>query len=311
VTGDENHSPLPFKVNAITGEVRAPYTTNWTGTLRLLQSLQRLQKGAVGTYRKSFDVILAWMKKYPLASNKWGPFFEDIVGSSDTEINASTFAWYLMENKSWDENWQKDVRGIQDWVLGKLGNASFVPSLDVLTINEQTAYAVPGQSHSSRHASIELRYAAETGDVRNKEMAIRQLNWATYFVDDDGKNKYPDPHTFEVWWTDGYGDFVRHYLRAMAAYPELAPPHRSHLLQSTSVVCNVKYSEHQVSFTLFDSESTSTLRMSSKPSSVVVEGKHLPLVNQGATFGWTWQPLASGGIVRIHEQDGRNTVVRF
>lgn len=57
----------------------------------------------------------------------------------------------------------------------------------------------------------------DTTYVRN---AIRQLNWATYMVDTDGKNFYP---TNAIWMTDGYGDYVRHYLRAMAAVPQLAP----------------------------------------------------------------------------------------
>ena len=49
---------------------------------------------------------------------------------------------------------------------------------------------------------------------------MRRLNWATYSVDADGKNRYPND---DIWLTDGYGDYVRHYLRAMASFPELAP----------------------------------------------------------------------------------------
>ena len=309
--GDADHSPLPFKVNAVTGEVRAPYTTNWTGTLRLFQGLQRLKKGNVAGYQNAFHLILSWMKTYPLVSNHWGPFFEDIIGNSETEINAGTFAWYLMENKEWDPNWKADVRNIQDWVLMKLGNKSLLTGLGVLTINERTAYAIPGQSHSSRHASIELRYAAETGDLRNKDMAVRQLNWATYFVDDDGKNKYPDPNTFEIWWTDGYGDYVRHYLRAMAAFPELAPPGQTHLLHSTSAVQTVKYSAHDVAFTLYDAQAKTTLRARSKPAGVMLDGKRLAPSSREDAEGWSWQALKEGGVIRIRQNGGRRVVVLF
>jgi hypothetical protein len=59
-----------------------------------------------------------------------------------------------------------------------------------------------------------------TGDRSGADHAIRQLNWATYMVDVDGKNRYMQD---ENWLTDGYGDYVRHYLRSMAAMPELAP----------------------------------------------------------------------------------------
>ena len=33
-----------------------------------------------------------------------------------------------------------------------------------IVINEQTAYKQPGNSHSSRHASLELLYGEKTGD---------------------------------------------------------------------------------------------------------------------------------------------------
>jgi len=59
----------------------------------------------------------------------------------------------------------------------------------VIAINEQTAYKVPGNSHTSRHASVELLYCETTGDMTLKDAAIRRLNWATYMVDADGKNR--------------------------------------------------------------------------------------------------------------------------
>jgi hypothetical protein len=309
--GDSDHSPLPFKVNALTGQVMSPYTTNWTGTLRLYQKLERLQQGNLAAYRRSFDQLLGWLKKYPLQTNKWGPFFEDIPGWSDTQINATTLAWYLMENKSWDSNWKQDVRGIQDWVISKLGNHSLEKKFGVLTINEQTVYAVPGQSHTSRHASVELRYAKETGDERNKAMAIRQLNWATYFVDDDGKNRYPDPHTYEIWWTDGYGDYVRHYLRAMAVDPELAPAGQNHILHSTSVVQKPDYQRERVEYTTFDKDSVELLRVAAKPLSVSFGGKTLNAPSSLSTDGWTWQPLESGGVLQIHHTASAHVSVRL
>ena len=62
-----------------------------------------------------------------------------------------------------------------------------------------------------------------------EQQAIRRLNWATYMVDNDGKNRYPRD---DIWLTDGYGDYVRHYLRSMAAQPELAPDDQNHLLRT-------------------------------------------------------------------------------
>ncbi len=56
------------------------------------------------------------------------------------------------------------------------------------------------------------------------EDAFRALNYSTYFATTDGTvsccgSGYHNPN----WFDDGYGDYVRHYLRAMASAPELAP----------------------------------------------------------------------------------------
>jgi hypothetical protein len=253
----------------------------------LFESLIELKSGDGGAYRRGFDMLLAWLKQYPMQNNRWGPFFEDIPGWSDTEINAGTLAWYLMENKSWDGNWKADVRRIQDWVIATLGNHS-LDSIGVTTINEQTAYKVPGQSHTSRHASVELRYASETGDNSNKEMAIRQLNWTTYAVDDDGKSKYPDPATYEIWWTDGYGDYVRHVLRSMAAATELAPPKQNHLLNTSSVISEIRYEAREISYSKFDERSVEVLKVGAgAPGSIV-----------GGSMKWD----AKSGLLRVEAE---------
>ena len=131
--GDKDHSPLPFRVNALTGKVGGireglknelmySYTSNWTGTLQLLKALEELGAGNREQYRKSFLMILSWMKTYPMKNNKWGPFFEDVGEWSDTQINAVTFACYIMENPQLFENGANHARSILDWVYKELGN---------------------------------------------------------------------------------------------------------------------------------------------------------------------------------------------
>lgn len=143
----------------------------------------------------------------------------------------------------------------------------------VTAINEQTAYRVPGNSHTSRHASVELRYCEVTGDNARKEQAIRRLNWATYMVDVDGKNRYPRD---DIWLTDGYGDYVRHYLRAMAAQPELAPNDQNHLLRTSSVIKSISYGTNTISYTKFDARSNERLKL----------GEWAPARVQGGTMKW-------------------------
>src|SRR6185437_356443 len=134
--GDENNSPMPFKVNALTGEIGtlrnnnwsgeitgiSSYTSNWSSTLELFLELQKLNLGETGLYKQAFSKIINWMKKYPLHNNKWGPFFEDIPGWSDTQINAITFAQFMMNHPDYFPNWKTKVRKIFDWVYEKFGN---------------------------------------------------------------------------------------------------------------------------------------------------------------------------------------------
>ena len=149
------------------------------------------------------------------------------------------------------------VRRILDW-----GNATFGNPLwsryGVLATNEQTAYEVPGNSHTSRQASLELMWAEAAGDPSRKAQAVRNLSWATYMVDTDGKNRY---YRDDIWLTDGYGDYVRHYLRAMAAAPELAPRDQNHLLRTSSVVRSIEYGPDAIAYEKWDAASRERLKL--------------------------------------------------
>ena len=330
-TGDNDHSPLPFKVNVHTGEIgilksnqgdgsiagRSSYTTNWVGTLQLWEELIHLEKGNTSDYHKAFETILTWMKGYPLKTNKWGPFFEDIPGWSDTQINAVTFARFMMLNPDLFPDWEKEVRGILDWVYEKLGNDQWA-EYGVKVVNEQTVYMTPGNSHTSRQAAAELLYASLSGDHRMRENAIRQLNWATYMVNTDGKNCYPRD---EVWLTDGYGDYVRHFLRAMAADPSLAPADANHILHSTSVVSQADYAPDlnkrlggripdseidfvKIVYRTFDNNSIETIRMTSKPTKILIWNNSIEERKDLNGEGWTWQDMGKGGLLKIRHDSG-------
>ena len=267
--GDGDNSPWPFRVHAQTGEVHrvtkggktfvASYTTNYTGALILFDGLIALKQPNAARYAAARDTVSAWLKSYPMKTNKWGPFFEDVNTEdfSNTEINADTMAAYILEHPSWDAGWKKDAASILDWSYQSFANHEW-DKFGVTAINEQTAYRVPGNSHTSRHASVELLYCEKTGDLTLKDAAIRRLNWATYMVDTDGKNRYPRD---DNWLTDGYGDYVRHYLRAMASFPELAPEDQNHLLRTSSVIENIRYAGDAITYTKFDAVSTERFKL--------------------------------------------------
>ena len=334
--GDNNSSPLPFKVNAVTGETGklknnsgdgkddqlSSYTSNWSGTMELFLNLIELKVGDSEKYQKAFDKLLNWMKNYPLKTNKWGPFFEDIPGWSDTQINAVTFAQFMMNHQEYFPDWKTEVQEIFSWVYKTLGNKEW-EKYGVIVVNEQTAYQTPGNSHSSRQASAELQYAALTDDQSMVQNAIRTLNWATYMVDDDGKNCYPRD---EIWMTNGYGDYVRHYLRAMAFKPELAPAEQNHLLSSTSVIQLMEYppalgkfwgsdvpvermKNTLMNYRTFDEKSLEIIRLIQKPEAVLVNNNQIPETEQTDKEGWNWKPMEKGGILTVRHLNGNRVIV--
>jgi hypothetical protein len=302
--GDGDRSPWPYRVHAATGEVHkekkggrayeANYTSNYTGALRLFADLMALNEGRTAAYGQAAKIVTSWLKAYPLKTNKWGPFFEDVPTSawSDTEINADTLAAYILEHPEWDPGWRAQAKSALDWSLRTFANKEYV-QWGVVPINEQTAYEVPGNSHTSRHASAELLYCEKTGDCSLKEESIRRLNWATYTVDTDGKNRYIRD---DIWLTDGYGDYVRHYLRAMASAPELASENQNHLLRSSSVLNSIQYGQDSITYTKFDPSSIEELKMAAwQPKSI-----------RGGKMEWN----ASSKVLRVRSESHTVTLAR-
>ncbi len=319
VVGDKDNSPLPYRVNGLTGkvggiregtaaELKYSYTSNWSGTLQLFSVLDELKVGNTAQYRKAFRIILDWMKAYPLKNNKWGPFFEDVGEWSDTQINAITFARYILENPSLFENSAKEARSALDWVYKELGNDKWI-KFGVQAVNEQTSYRIPGNSHTARQGAAELLYASITGDEVAKARGIRQLNWATYMVNDDGESTYLNN---ETWMTDGYGDFVRHYMRAFSYFPELIPDDQNHLITTSSVIKKIAYSATQIQYETFDSQAYESFRLTKIPIQVKVEGVQLSQSNQVKEGEyWSWKPLKKGGIVSISHQKSSKVILVF
>jgi len=331
--GDQLHSPLPFKVNVYTGKVvllnltdkhdkltdTAGYTSNLTPTLQMFDDLIQLKKGNVAAYKPAFDKILAWIKKYPVQNNKWGPFFEDVGEWSQTQINAVTCARYIMEHPQYFPDWKEEAKSIIDWVHVNFNNTQW-KKYGVVVTNEQTVYPEPGESHSSRQAADELLYTSLTGDTSYYTNALRELTWATYSVDVDGKNCFPFD---EPWLTDGYGDYVRHYIRAMATYPQLAPA-ADHILSTTSVIQQADYKGYlkkflnpdfskpdtslvRLFYRTFDMAGTETIRMKAKPSSVILDD--IPMKEAAGGEGYTWMPMDKGGLLTVRRTKGDRVIV--
>jgi hypothetical protein len=332
--GNLNYSPMPFKVNVLTGETgrlgykprtgtwidTAGYTSNWAPTLQLFLDLMTLKAGDTTEYRKSFLTILDWMKSFPMRENKWGPFFEDVDEWSETQINAMTFARFIMEHRNYFPNWAGDVKKIIDWVHRTFSNEQW-KKYGVVVTNEQTVYQTPANSHSARQAADELLYVQLTGDSTWYNNAVRELNWATYMVDFDGKNRFPQD---DPWLTDGYGDYIRHYLRAMDAIPALAPSEEDHILSSSSVVQQSDYQgaakkyiylnfdaaylgKLKIFYRIYDTQGTERIKLKRKPSAILLDDK--PMQETLTGQGFEWMPMQAGGLLIVRRENGRRVML--
>jgi hypothetical protein len=99
------------------------------------------------------------------------------------------------------------------------------------------------------------------------------------------------------WFSDGYGDYIRHFLVAMAAVPEWAPPGESHVLRSTSVVTHVDYAPGRTEWSTFDADAVETLRLPGRPTAVSVAGASLEERADLDAEGYVVHLLASGDAV--------------
>jgi hypothetical protein len=110
----------------------------------------------------------------------------------------------------------------------------------------------------------------------------------------------------QCWFTDGYFDFVPHFIDGMAAIPELAPTVSDHMLRSTSIIQKIQYEPYQVSYRTFDTVGMQTLRLIFEPQQILADGgtlaRHaLPLENPG----WFFDP----GLKLVTVFPGANEVV--
>jgi uncharacterized protein with LGFP repeats len=97
--------------------------------------------------------------------------------------------------------------------------------------------------------AINAMYYERTGDGSARENAYRSLNYATCFMDSDGRFSFCGlSHGSIYWFEDGYADAGRNIMRALGAIPEFAPVGQNHLVRSSSVVQKVKYEDRSVEY---------------------------------------------------------------
>lgn len=275
--GDASHSPWPFRVDVRDGHSVEDYSAHWIPAVCLFDELIRLDQG---NFRQIRDQIWGWLEAYPLQNNVWKGHFEDIrldpANENRDQLSPMETARYILQHAHQYPLWEEQVRGLLEWVVSTLGGQSF---FSAIPIHEQKFCNFPMGSHTARFASVAALFAERTGDTTYREMARRSFNWATYMANNDGTVTVgvdrPDYYN-QCWFTDGYFDYVPHFLDGMATIPELADAETDHMLSSTSIVQEISYGPYKISYRTFDAEGTQKLRLTFPPYQVVADGNPLP-----------------------------------
>jgi hypothetical protein len=261
-----------------------------------------------------------------MRNHVWTQYFEDVLIYPDYRTNLNQYspletARYLLQHPKLDPAGRAKAKELLDWV------ASFFAADSVTmggipekgqqwgaeVMSEQVNDMDKMSSHTARFASVLALWHEVSGDPAAKSRAFRSFNWATYSARDNGLVKTSIDEGTGYWFSDGYGDYMRHFQRGMASVPEWAPAREDHLLGSSSVVRSIRYGEHEISYVTFDKRSREVLRLRRQPQAVQAgtallhRQKSLGREQQG----YSVEALAGGGVVlRIQHQRADNITIR-
>ena len=286
--GAVDKSPWPFRVNANTGAVVEEYCSNVIAPITLFDDLIASGLGNTAAYQSARTIAWNWMMAYPMKNNVWTQYFEDVGIQSDYRYNVNQYnpmmtARYLLEHPEFDPEWESHVRGLITWVEDVFAVSSFGAN----AIKEQVPVFdnILG-SHTARYASVNALLYEKTGDLVAKEKAYRALNWSTYMSSRTGV-VIDGPGDNMVWFSDGYGDFVRHFMTGLGAVPVWSPFDQTHLLRSGSIIKNISYGSNSVNYTSSDGNGIDVLRVNFTPAIVTADGVALLQRSDLNQPGWT------------------------
>jgi hypothetical protein len=293
--GDEKHSPWPFRVDVRDGRAIEAYTSHVIPAITLFDQLIQLDASFSNQLAPARQLAWDWLFRYPMQNNIWKGYFEDIRLDPNNE-NREQYSpletvRYLMSHPEMDPQWKTHARDLIDWVLKSFGGDPFYKAVPM---HEQMyCFHVMG-SHTARYASLCAMYAEKTGEKEFAERAFRSFNWATYMADENGWVRLgvdrPDYYN-QCWFTDGYFDYVPHFLDAMAYMPETASSSQDHLLSSSSVIQSIKYAPYHIHYQTFDQQAEDLFRLTFEPRILTCGDKPLTRAEDCLQEeGWLFDP---------------------
>lgn len=274
--GDEDNSPLPFRVDLKTGKVVEQYTANMIAPVLFFDILV---DSGLCEYAAPRDALWKWILEYPMKNNRWSGYYED-VGKHPENYNQQIpmeTARYMLRHPEAAPEYKTQVPALLTWVRGRFGATK---RYGATSVREQDVCFDEMSSHTARYASVAAMWFGVTGDAADREEARASFALATYSTfnkaSKDGQAinyvglGYPRP-----WFSDSYFDFLAHIMDGMSAMPELAPADADHLLGSTGTVKSISYAPGRIEYETFEPTGSEILRITFTPSKITAGDKLL------------------------------------
>jgi hypothetical protein len=283
-SGNGEESVLPYRVRVDSGRVTAPYGANWTGCYMLLKSLSRDGQGNTTEYRKTCDMIKAFLLSYPMKTGYWTDGHTDTDVKSNiykSNLSASNMTLCLFDYPDLDPDWKSDIpkliKWTEDYFIFRSAPNESSTMWGANIAGEQDSFNFKMDYQTARYAAACARWYAISGDKSYKEKAYRSLNWVTYCNDSAGMAfESPVSKGILSWWSDCYGECPRMFYQAFAAVPDWAPPREDHILYSEGILRGVQYGKKLVKYTASADNGVVYLRLSFRPGIVAFYGKDIP-----------------------------------
>lgn len=316
--GNNKQSPWPFRTHARTGAISEEYCSNVLPAIKLFDELARIESRIqLGSeiqkkYKEVRDNVWKWLYHWdgPMRSYVWKGYFEDVEydleNRNRVQITPLEMARYLIQYPENDPFYEENITSLIHYCNASFGTQN---AWGYNAQCEQYFCMTPMGSHTARYASVCAMWYAHSKKDWYKNEAFENFNWATYCTARSGFVSV-GPEWPSAWFSDGYGDYIKHFMDGLAAVPEWVPTGENHLLSSTNIVQNIDYTHNKISYSTFMPASTEVLKLTNMPKKVMVDGKILKRDDQLRNDeGWSWEKLSNGGVLHVKHQQGRTVMI--
>ncbi len=224
-SGSRSRAPWPFRVDALTGKHWGERNGNMVYILRLWDGLIEMGSEEFVAPRAK---LWYWVREIQIkapesrAKSQWIQFFEDMTEENNRNSWAPLeMARYLIEQKEkLDHDWKNMAQKCIGFTLNHF--AIKMPG-GVTLMGEQDSDPRPWGGACSKLGGVAALFYASGGGEKYKEIALRNLNWVTYFIDSDGgPAALCDVKDWRKgsWQEDCHTDVVHNFIDALNAVPE-------------------------------------------------------------------------------------------